>query len=116
MLTRIDSVTPWRLNYSDEAPASKISPTSSATRPRSSGSITANGHRPGRAALIPSWTRLSWAQIGHRRKKPPYLIDTAADIWWGEGDLNPHEIAPASPSSQNCVFHRVSQRPKSLIL
>jgi hypothetical protein len=33
-------------------------------------------------------------------------------LWCGEGDLNPHEIAPASTSSQKSGFRRVSLRPK----
>ena len=36
-------------------------------------------------------------------------------IWCGEGDLNPHEIAPASTSSQNRPYRRVSSQPKYLI-
>ena len=35
--------------------------------------------------------------------------------WCGEGDLNPHEIAPASTSSEATLFRGVSWRPKSLI-
>jgi len=37
-------------------------------------------------------------------------------IWCGEGDLNPHEIAPASTSSQNPLYRQASSRPKSFIL
>ena len=35
-------------------------------------------------------------------------------IWCGEGDLNPHEIAPASTSSLNVPFQGGQKRPKSL--
>ena len=37
-------------------------------------------------------------------------------FWCGEGDLNPHGIAPASTSSRKCLFRRVSRADKSMIL
>src|ERR1035441_8804553 len=36
-------------------------------------------------------------------------------IWCGEGDLNPHEITPASTSSDRRWYRRVSSRPKCVI-
>ncbi len=36
--------------------------------------------------------------------------------WCGEGDLNPHEIAPASTSSAFWVFRSHPERAKWLIL
>ena len=44
------------------------------------------------------------------------LLIRKPDTWCGEGDLNPHEIAPASTSSQNFLFQRVSYTLNSLIL
>jgi hypothetical protein len=37
-------------------------------------------------------------------------------MWCGDGDLNPHEIAPASTSSQKRLYRGVSSIPESLIL
>jgi hypothetical protein len=38
-------------------------------------------------------------KTGTQRKKRLQVIASAGEIWCGEGDLNPHEIAPASTSS-----------------
>jgi len=35
-------------------------------------------------------------------------MKTRQENWCGEGDLNPHEIAPASTSSQNPLYRGVS--------
>jgi len=36
-------------------------------------------------------------------------------LWCGEGDLTPHEIAPASTSTQLSLFRRLSLSYKSMI-
>ena len=47
--------------------------------------------------------------MGTRRKKACKLLQAKGEIWCGEGDLNPHEIAPASTSSNKTLFPRVSR-------
>ena len=55
------------------------------------GALVYNGHVP----VEPG----SWAHFGHKRKRRRIPLIQQPLIWCGEGDLNPHEIAPASTSS-----------------
>ena len=91
----------------EQGATSSRSPTSWGTARRSFGSTTASGRRAGRTNI----DRLMMAhfQTGGRynsshktvtRKNGGRKLMTPKEIFWcGEGDLNPHEIAPASTSS-----------------
>ena len=68
------------------------------------------GRGPQRAGGIRSKTRSCLLN------RAPSKTGNSFKIWCGEGDLNPHEIAPASTSSDKTLYRRVSWWPKLLIL
>src|SRR5580700_4867044 len=77
---------------------------------------TPGQHRPTHAGAFSDCGKYSSSRTAVTRKfRSRKLIKIRELKWCGEGDLNPHEIAPASTSSRKCVFCRVSWGPKQLI-
>ena len=50
--------------------------------------------------------------MGTDEKSHRILLKRRLVMWCGEGDLNPHELSPASTSSQNPLYRGVSWWPK----
>ena len=57
-----------------------------------------------------------WHPLARRRRKARKSLTLRAIFWCGEGDLNPHEIAPASTSRYLTGFPEVARNLILLIL